>query len=188
MLKGLIDDTYGGIQDDFTTPLPFITVNEGGVKFLIYYPALNDYEKRVKHTNPVVDIVLHLVDIKDTTSSETLEQNLEDDLMILKHLRFKELVIGFNKMDTAKWEKTVYNEACETVKSKLSTIGVKSWHNTHDIKSLVCVAVSTKHNINIVSSKADSEKAESAGLSKKAAEGSLELTKTSLMQSLVEVG
>ena len=126
VLKGVIEDTRGGVKDDFKTPLPFLTVNEGEVTFQIYSPSDIDYNSRIKYTNPMVDIVLHLVDMKGLKNLEEKDIDivLEKQLKFIKYLRFKQLVIGVNKMECAKWSSASFEIISSRVKSAVRKLNI----------------------------------------------------------------
>lgn len=151
VLKGAIEDTLGGIKDDFKTPLPFLTVNQGDVTFEIYSPSDVSYSDRIKYTNPMIDIVLHLVDMKTLINldEKDIDAVLEKQLKFVKFLRFKQLVVGANKMESVRWSASAFDTVSSRVKAAVNKLNIQKWHNSEKINDLVVVPLSSKRNTNI---------------------------------------
>ena len=151
VLKGVIEDTHGGIKDDFKTPLPFLTINEDDITYHVYYPTGSDYNSRIKYTNPMVDIVLHLIDINIFNGLDSKDINilLEKQLNFVKQLKFKQLIIGVNKMETVAWSTSSFNILAEWINNTISKLHIKNWNNSEKIKDIMIIPLSSKKNSNI---------------------------------------
>lgn len=83
-----------GLQED--TSLPYIDFENEDKHFLVYCPAHQNYQQKLKSLHPVVDLVIHFLDSKDVDNDENdpelLKNKLAADIHILKTIRFKHLI------------------------------------------------------------------------------------------------
>lgn len=114
VLKGLVEDTHGGIKDDAHTPLPYLSFIQNKVRYLVYCPVQNEYEERIENTRPMADILVHLFDInlfksdtgvQDGATLRAVKQNME----VIKTLRYKKVMFGVNKMDSVEWDSLTFH-------------------------------------------------------------------------------
>lgn len=135
VMKGLVENSLGTVKTGEDTPLPYMSITHDDVRFLIYSPIAKHYEQRLTVTNPVVDILLHLIDINlfknpnNTDDPETCKA-IEDDLAKIRQFRFKYVVFVVNKMDQVDWDPTIFDNVTVFINQAAKNLGISSWYNT----------------------------------------------------------
>jgi translation elongation factor EF-1alpha len=120
VLKGLVEDSLGSVKTGLDTPLPYMSITHDDMRFLIYSPIVRYYEEKLLATNPVVDILVHLIDINIFTNPnkpndpETCKF-IEDDISKIRQFRFKHVVFVVNKMDQVGWDPTIFDNVTEYI-------------------------------------------------------------------------